>query len=144
MFLTLNPGSSQVSVVIICGPRDSTKDSCQEQHSLFFWWRTRGLVGQGLLLNAGRAATLPGTFLVCSTSPICLHTFLNKRGIYMISVSGKFKGSFLLTGSKEIMNKHGKRKKEVKERKKDKDRMIARNGKGGKNERRRGKECRKR
>lgn len=62
----------------------------------------------------------------------------------MISVSGKFKGSFLLTGSKEIMNKHGKRKKEVKERKKDKDRMIARNGKGGKNERRRGKECRKR
>lgn len=62
----------------------------------------------------------------------------------MISVSGKFKGSFLLTGSKEIMNKHGKRKKEVKERKKDKDRMITRNGKGGKNERRRGKECRKR
>lgn len=50
----------------------------------------------------------------------------------MISVSGKFKGSFLLTGSKEIMNKHGKRKKEVKERKKDKDRMIARNGKGKK------------
>lgn len=42
-----------------------------------------------------------------------------------VHVSSKFKGSFLLTMSKEIMNKYGKTKEE-KEKEKDKEIMVAR------------------